>query len=256
MIVAHPVRQAHRDSPVSVVAIHQPNYVPWLGYFHKIARADHFVFLDNVQLPLGRSYTSRVRIAWGRATRWLSQPVYRRSGQLICDVRFADNDWPAKHLDTLRGAYGQAPSFRVAWDAIVSMYKSIPLDNLATANRFLINALARQLGLDCEFCFASEHLVGDARADDRLIALAATVAPGACYLSGRGGAKYQVPKKFALAGVPLRYTSFEHPIYPQGNFEFHRGLSVLDAIFHLGWEGARALIVDSQARSDDMKPTT
>ena len=242
------------DPPLSVVAIHQPNYAPWLGYFHKIACADHFVFLDNVQFPLGRSYTSRVRIAQGAVARWLTQPVFRHSGQLIRDVRFADDDWPAKHLDALRGAYGQAPYFRGVWDAIVPMYESIPLDNLATANRSLIKALARQLGLDCTFCLASDYLVGDARADDRLIALVGAVAPGACYLSGRGGAKYQEPEKFAAAGVPLRYVSFKHPVYPRGNADFHSGLSVLDAVFHLGWEGARALIVDPRAGGNSVKP--
>ena len=63
------------------------------------------------------------------------------------------------------------------------------------------------------------------------------------YLSGAGGAKYQDPEKFMSAGVSLRYLSFKHPIYSRSSANFHPGLSILDAVFHLGWEGARALIV-------------
>ena len=243
------------DPPVSIVAMHQPNYAPWLGYFHKIARASHFVFLDNVQYSR-LSYTNRVRVAGRGAVRWLTQSVRRRFGQPICDVRFADDGWPVKHLDTLRGTYGQAAHFRDVWDAVVAMYETIPAGGLAAANQFLVETLARKLGLACAFCRASDHPVGDMRADDRVIALVGAVAPGAAYLSGTGGAKYQDPEKFAIAGVPLRYVSFEHPVYPRGNADFHPGLSILDVVFHLGWEGARALIVDQRAGGNGVKPTS
>ena len=229
--------------PVSIVAVHQPNYAPWLGYFHKIARADHFVFLDNVQFSRF-SYTNRVQIARAGSARWLTQPVRRRFGQPICDAQFADDGWPVKHLDALRGTYGHAACFRDVWDAVVSIYETIPSGSLAVVNQFLIESLARKLGLTCAYCRASDYTVGDMRSDDRIIALVGAVAPSATYLSGKGGAGYQDPEKFAAAGVPLRYVSFKHPIYPRGSADFHPGLSILDGVFHLGWEATRSLIVD------------
>ena len=198
------------DLSVSVVAVHQPNYAPWLGYFHKIACADHFVFLDNVQFSR-LSYTNRVQIAGDGPARWLTQPVRRRFGQPICDAQFADARWPIRHLDALRGAYGRAECFRDVWDAVVSIYESIPAGGLAVTNQFLIESLVRRLGLTCAFCRASDHTAGEIPPDDRIIALVGAVAPGAAYLSGKGGAGYQDPEKFAAAGVPLRYLSFEHP---------------------------------------------
>ena len=231
------------DPPVCVVAIHQPNYAPWLGYFHKIARADHFVFLDNVQFSR-HSYTNRVQIARNGPARWLTQPVRRRFGQPICDVQFADDGWPVKHLDALRGTYGQAAYFRDVWDAVVAIYETIPPGGLAVANQFLIESLARKLGLTCAFRRASDHPVGDMRPDDRVIALVDAVAPGAVYLSGTGAARHQDPEKFVVAGVPLRYVSFEHPVYPRSSADFHPGLSIFDVVFHLGWEATRLLIVD------------
>ena len=138
------------ESPASVVAVHQPNYSPWLGYFHKIACADHFVFLDNVQFSR-LNYTNRVKIAGDGPARWLTQPVRRRFGQPICDVQFADARWPIRHLDALRGAYGRAASFRDVWDDVVSIYETIPPGGLAVANQFLIESLVRRLGLACAF---------------------------------------------------------------------------------------------------------
>ena len=234
---------------MSVVAVHQPNYAPWLGYFHKIACADHFVFLDNVQFSR-LSYTNRVQIAGDGPARWLTQPVRRRFGQPICDVQFADARWSIRHLDALRGAYGRAAFFRDVWDAVVSMYETIPPGGLAVANQFLIESLARRLGLACAFCRASDHTVGDMRPDDRIIALVGAVAPGAAYLSGKGAAGYQDPEKFATAGVPLRYVSFKHPVYPRGNADFLPGLSILDVVFHLGWDAARSLIVNPLTSGD------
>src|SRR3546814_3690829 len=75
-----------------IVAIHQPNYLPWLGYFHKIARADVFVFLDDVQFSKN-GYTNRVRILGDGAARWLTIPAAVHLGDPIGAVRPARPDW-------------------------------------------------------------------------------------------------------------------------------------------------------------------
>ena len=232
------------DVPPSIVAIHQPNYAPWLGYFCKIAHGDMFIFLDDVQYSKN-SYTNRTRIAGSGAVRWLTQPVRRRFGEPICDICFAGEGWPVAHLDVLRGRYREAACYRDVWDTVVSMYEEIPPDgSLAATNQFIVETLTRNIGLDCVFLRSSDYPVGDLRADDRLIALVRAVAPGAVYLSGLGGARYQDGEKFVAADVTLSYVSFDHPEYSCGTSEFHPGLSVLDAVFHLGWSGTRALIVD------------
>lgn len=237
------------------VAIHQPNYAPWLGYFHKIACADRFIFLDNVQFSK-HGYTNRVRIAQDGTTRWLTQSVRQRFGQILYDVRFADDNWPAKHLDVLRGTYHGAAYFQDVWNSVSEMYRNIPLESLAVANGFLIKELTRKLNLDCVFLLASDYPVGDRRADDRLIALVSSIATDVIYLSGVGGAKYQDPEKFTSAGVSLRYLSFKHPIYSRSTSGFRPGLSILDAVFHLGWEGARALIAVQTEDGDGMEETS
>ncbi len=59
------------------MAMHQPNYVPWLGYFHKLARCDMFVHLDTVQFPRGQSFGARNRIKTPNGVAWLTVPVAR-----------------------------------------------------------------------------------------------------------------------------------------------------------------------------------
>ena len=75
------------------VAIHQPNYLPWMGYFHKMHHADVFIFLDDVQFTKG-SHINRVKILSGKGPRWLTVPVVKvKLGQNIIDVRPSSNNW-------------------------------------------------------------------------------------------------------------------------------------------------------------------
>ncbi|MGD9537693.1 MAG: WbqC family protein [Alphaproteobacteria bacterium] len=225
-----------------VVAIHQPNYLPWLGYFHKIAQADAFVFLETAQYSKG-SYTNRVQILRGGKPAWLSQPIRQGLGQPIEAVGFASADWPRRHLDALRAAYAKALAFDETFAALAALYETMPLDSLAAANRHLIEGLAARLGLAAQFVRDGELGVAGPGGDERLVALVNAIAPGATYLSGKGGRNYQDPAKFEAAGIALRYTAFAPAPYPQaGGGAFVPGLSIVDALFALGFAATRTLI--------------
>ncbi|NOX90296.1 MAG: WbqC family protein, partial [Calditrichaeota bacterium] len=85
-----------------IMAMHQPNYIPWLGYFYKIAKADIFVYLDIVQFPRGKSFAARNRIKTPNGATYLTIPVSLPKGKegkvLYTEVRFADEQWKKKHL--------------------------------------------------------------------------------------------------------------------------------------------------------------
>ena len=96
-----------------IVSVHQPQYIPWLGYFDKIARSDAFVFLDNVQYK-PREFQNRNKIRAKDGWLWLSVPVISkgRGRQVISDVRIDNEfDWPKEHLMSLRTCYGRAKYF-------------------------------------------------------------------------------------------------------------------------------------------------
>src|SRR6266576_7222544 len=110
----------------TTVAIHQPNYIPWLGYFFKIAHADKFIFLDNVVYP-DTSFVNRNSIKTPSGPAWLTIPVIRkgRRGQFIGEVE-TDNThrWAERHLTTLRCNYGRAPYFKETFALLEPHYRA------------------------------------------------------------------------------------------------------------------------------------
>lgn len=203
--------------------------------------ADVFIFLDDVQFSKG-SYTNRVRILANGTSRWLTVPVSAHLGDLIKQVTPAKASWAQSHLDTLRGLYSSAPAFGSSWPRVSAIIGDCPEANIATSNRYMIECIVAELGFRCKFKVSSDFDIGENVADDRLICLTQATSRNGIYLSGAGGANYQDEQKFKAAGLGLRYVEFAHPTYDQDAPVFVPGLSVVDAIFHLGWRGTGELI--------------
>ena len=72
------------------ISLHQPNFLPWLGFFDKMAKSDVFVIFDDVQFPRGKTYTSRTRIVNGEP-RWLTVPIKKKSRMLKINETEIDN---------------------------------------------------------------------------------------------------------------------------------------------------------------------
>jgi hypothetical protein len=213
-----------------IVAIHQPNYLPWCGYFAKMSAADVFILLDNVDMSKG-SYTSRCQIRNGDSPQWFSVPVRFHAGDPITAVQFANAQWAGKHLKTLKHIYGRCPFFDEVMAVVEPVYRD-PGERLGEFNIRMIRRLADYLGLPCRLWKASE-LAAAGEGDDRLLALVRCV-QGDTYLSGKGGQNYQDPKKFAAAGIELVVKTYAPISYPQGGHEFLGGLSIIDALCNLG----------------------
>lgn len=228
-----------------VVAIHQPNFFPWLGYFDKIARSDVFIFLDHVQFPKkGGVWSNRVKMRCGGEARWITAPIRRAFHGVasINEIEWADEQpWRSKLLKTLAVNYSRAPFFKetMAW---LEQLVFLPESNLALYNMAVIRAIAGQVGLRHEHCVASSCLGCEGQASDLLINLTRK-AGGGCYLCGGGAAGYQDDAAFAAAGLELRYQRFVHPVYAQiGQPNFATGLSIVDALMNVGCEGVKGLL--------------
>lgn len=221
------------------VAIHQPNYAPWCGYFAKMNCCDVFVFLDDAQMPGGQSYVYRTQVRSTNQGQWLSIPTRFRLGDLIHDVRFADTRWPTKHLGTLRALYGRSPHFKEVYQMLQPLYEE-PGEFLALFNQRFIRVVADYLGLRCRF-EVSSHLPCHGFGDDRLISLVQGLAADT-YVSGKGGQNYQHPDKFSAAGIKLEVRSYAPVFYQQMQSGFLPGLSILDALFNLGKSSIHVLI--------------
>jgi hypothetical protein len=214
------------------VAVHQPNYAPWCGYFAKLLSCESFIFLDDVQLPQGRSYVSRAKIAKGPdGEQWLTVPISKSGSPTINQVRIADGGWAAKHLLTLRHVYARSAHAEEVFDLVDPVYEQAG-DSLAQFNMALVERVSRYLGWTGAFHRSSEHRA-DLKADQRIADLVSVVG-GDVYVSGAGGENYQTASAYAERGVKLEVRTYPPREYARSSWPFVPGLSVLDALFHLG----------------------
>lgn len=228
-----------------VVAIHQPNFFPWLGYFDKIARADVFVVLDTVQLPGGAgTWLNRVKLLVAGADRWVTAPLRRESSfRSIRDVSFDESKpWRRKLIATVQASYSRAPHYRDVV-ALIEELIAHQASNLAAYNLHAIQTISGALGLDTSKIVQASDLPGEGASNALLISLVKS-SGGTAYLCGGGASGYQDDALFAAAGVRLRYQDFRHPSYAQQGSanEFKAGLSILDALANLGLAGTASLI--------------
>ena len=206
-----------------------------------MACSEIFVLLDDVQFSK-QSYINRVKIRGCQDGRWLTVPVSVRLGDAIREVAPAKLGWAQSHLDTLRGAYQSAAKFKEAWPSVEALYDDLPETSIAAINTKLVRRLAEALGIATKLVCSSTLESQDLKSDDRLVQIVTELAPRGTYLSGKGGINYQAPQKFSANGISLEISTFRHPSYDQGNQGFVAGLSILDAVFHVGWQKTAELL--------------
>lgn len=216
-----------------VMAVHQPNFIPWLGFFYKLVHTDTFILLDSVQLGSVGNYTTRVGVCSTEGAKWLTVPVKHHLGQLIQDVAIAEPDaWRARHLATLRTLYGKHPFFHEIFPLVEKWYGEPCGNQLSVFNENIIRSVAGLLNFHTEIIRSST--LGCVGAKSDLILCLARSVGASVYLSGQGAANYQDEQEFERAGIELRYSDFVHPVYQQRQLPFIAGLSILDMLFSCG----------------------
>ena len=231
-----------------LVAIHQPNFFPWLGYFSKAVRADVFIVLDDVQFARtgAGTWSNRVRVLINGEPSWITMPI-RRPHQLEGLQRYdqirVDNTqrWREKLLRTIQVHYRRAASFDEVFPAIEPLVMH-PAESLVEYNLFVTSCIARRLYIDPERWVLASTLHATATGTARLIELV-RAADGTAYLSGDGAGGYQDDDAFASAGLGLVRQHFAHPVYDQRSGRpFVEGMSCIDALMHCGFDRTRALL--------------
>jgi hypothetical protein len=215
------------------VAIHQPNFLPWLGFFHKANEADLLVLLDNV-LFIKRGFIQRNYIKTNQGTQLIGVPIKTKGRylQTIAET-VIDNEtpWQAKLIRTLGVNYAKAPAHAVVTPEIDAILAR-PYERLIDLNMELLRTAFHHLAITTPTLLASELTGIKGQGTERLISICHTVGADE-YLSGAGGKNYQDESAFEAAGIRLEYTHFEHPTYPQLNGEFAANLSIVDYLFNV-----------------------
>jgi hypothetical protein len=229
----------------TLVAIHQPNFLPWLGFFDKIRRSDVFVAMDNVQFAKsgGGTWTNRVQMIVNGQPAWVTVPIVRafHGVRLIREMKITDDSaWRNKLLRTIEQNYRRAPHFQEVFPILEESIRN-PSADLADYNLATIRSLCAVLNLQTPIVLGSSLEV-EGHATELLISMVRAVG-GNAYLAGGGAAGYQEDSSFHQAGVKLIYQEFQHPTYPQFNSTtFKPGLSVVDALMNCGIAGTADLL--------------
>jgi len=230
--------------PSKRVAIHQPNYIPYCGYFYKMAQVDTFVFLDAVQYPRGSSYAARNCIKSPAGPIFLSIPCsipHGYEGRVrYGDVKFANIKWKDKHKRTLELNYRRAPFFKEIFDIYCREVNRCT--RFLDLNINLIRAFAEYLEIKTE-CISLSDILSDFGSKTQLIIDVCQQLQADNYLSGTGGGKeYNDESLLDRNGIQLTYSDFSPLPYPQLWGEFSANLSILDFLFNCGPESNKLLL--------------
>ncbi|MBN1431638.1 MAG: WbqC family protein [Methanomicrobiaceae archaeon] len=221
------------------VAIMQPTYLPWMGYFGMIDSVDVFVFYDDVQF-VQRSWQRRNKIKTANGWTWLTVPVIECFGQNINEVRVNnDINWSEKHWKSIVHSYKKAPYFEEFSPEFGEYYNS-EHKMLLDVNLTFIKAVCRRLGIKTELILSSELGV-DGSKTDRLINVLKKVGADR-YISSPASGCYMENDKFFNNNIDLFWYEFSHPQYNQLYGEFIPYMSVIDLLFNEGAENSIDLI--------------
>lgn len=218
-----------------IVSIHQPDYLPWLGLYYKMAHSDIFVYLDDAQYSNTADHNvNKIKTSQGEFR--LKVPVEQHLGDLICNVRTKDElGWKKKHLKTIRMNYSKAAYF----DDVYPHFQKIIMDHFGTIadlNIAINEYICAGFGIDVKVVKSSEldiKTVRETRVIDICLQLGADE-----YLSGNGARAYQVESHFADRGLKLSYLKYKPISYKQlwPKVGFLPCMSAIDYVFNCGFD--------------------
>lgn len=227
----------------ATVVIHQPDFLPWLGFFHRLLKADLYVALDHAQFVSGtsRSWTHRDRIKTPTGPRWLSLSVRKAPlGTPISEMLLSPEvAWREANLNLVRESYRPAPYFAEIFPKLEALYAArherlmdMTLASIDLLSGLLELRIGRKLSSDLAPRGAANEMLVDLLVKCR----------ARRYLSGQGARTYFDPAPYARAGIEVEWQVFDHPVYPQLYGEFVPMLSAIDMLFNCGAERSREIL--------------
>lgn len=231
-----------------IISINQPAYLPWLGYFERIARSDLHVVLDHVQFEKN-SYINRNKIRTKDGVAWLTVPLATKGkfGKLaIHGLEIAlPNKWKNKHWACLKMNYARSPCFNQYKAPYEELY-SQEWGSFMPFVRALLNQSLLDLGIKTPLIYSSEMKVKGCKSG--LILNICRSLGATAYLSGSQGWRYLEHKAFLEAGISLEYQDYRHPVYRQAWPGFESHLGIPDLLFNHGKNSLNIIMSDQAQR--------
>lgn len=230
---------------MTTVAIHQPGYFPWLGFFKKMIDSDIFVFLDDVQYEKN-GWQNRNKIRTSDGSIWLTVPVRSNLSSNLNEIKIDSTlNWVEKHKKSISINYSKSRYYKEFSKSIESLYGN-HFDLLININMKTIELIMGELQIKTKTIFSSELDIKE-KGTDRIIAICKTLGADV-YLSGVGlpNKKYLNVEDFPKNNIILRIQNFQHPIYNQCYQPFLPNMSAIDLLLNEG-KNSRKILLDSIA---------
>jgi hypothetical protein len=223
-----------------ICTVHQPNYLPYLGFFEKASQSDLFILYDTTQFKKN-DWQNRNRICTPEGWQWITMPIIHSFGQKILEVKIDVSKKPFKNnWSKIQTVYGKAPYFRVYAEMFEKIYKS-SYEYISDLNCNLIYAIKSILGLETKFVKSSDLAPIETKSTRALIDLCKIVGADT-YISGSEGKNYLEIDLFKEAGIEVNFQNYKHPEYKQfNNNVFQPYMSIIDLLFNCGNESPAIL---------------
>lgn len=224
------------------VVIHQPDFMPHLGFFDRLIQADLFISLDHVQFVhnTSRSWMNRDKIKTAKGPAWLTVSVKKAPRNTsINNIYLAETSWRADNLNLLRDNYRKAPGFKEIMPEIERLY-TMPFKLLRDFNMASIQMLMTMLNISIPWNWSSS-LDPKGSKNELVVDLLKKVS-ATHYISGVGALAYFNRKLFTDAGIEVIWQNYKHPEYTQQHGPFIPGLSTLDLLLNHGRTKAREIL--------------
>ncbi|MGB2600808.1 MAG: WbqC family protein [Candidatus Omnitrophota bacterium] len=213
------------------IAIHQPQYLPWLGYFDKMDQSDVFVLLDDVQYKKNE-WQNRNKIRNSEGWQWITVPVLYEFGQEIREVNIdTAGNWREKHIKSIELNYSKAPYFDKYFTFFLDIFER-EWQSLSDLNTHFIEYFKETLGIKAKL-IRSSNLNVQTSSTERLVDICKLLEADV-YLSGAGGEEYLDVELFKQSGIGLEFQAYKHPRYEQVYEGFEPYMAVADLLFCQG----------------------
>lgn len=221
---------------MKTLSIHQPNFIPWTGFFNKLILSDVFIILDSVQYPRGKSVANRNLIKIGKDPIQLVVPITIPKGNngmvAYNEVKFGDEKWVGKILKSLEMGYAKSPFYDTYMPNFENIFSN---KNFSQMNIEFINFVTNHLNIKTEL-FLLSSIESDLGSKNDLIINLCKKFSANQYLSGKGAAKYNDESYLNSSNIKLIYQNYTAKVYPQLKGEFIPNLSIIDLLFNCGKE--------------------
>jgi len=237
-----------------VLTAHQPSYLPWLGFFHKVTLSDVFVLLDNLQFDKNskENFINRNKIKTANGGAWLTIPLEQKGNfrESIINMKICKkNNWAVKHYKSIYSSYRRADYF----DEYISFFENYydnDSDSLIDFLKIQLNYLLSTLNIGTKVFLLSELPV-EGKKQELMLNLCKYFNADK-FIFGKLGADYADKNYFKSHNVEIYFQDYMHPTYKQLWGDFIPFMSVIDLLFNEGKNKALDIIMQNNITKDKL----